>query len=157
MNYTCILKDNEKYLRGVATMDKSDLVDEFSPNDLMLNQDNMIEYEQHLASLPLISIYPEHIDFFEVGKEYEERSFELVDIDSIFYAVPFGEIGSTTPLSASPVVEDTTPVLFANWISDNQFTRHNYVWTSTKIHYSGTGHTTEQLYKLFEQYNITKK
>jgi hypothetical protein len=38
---------------------------------------------------------------------------------------------------------------FAEWISNNQFTRYNGVWTSTKIHYSPDKYTTSELYSLF--------
>lgn len=41
-------------------------------------------------------------------------------------------------------------VNFAEWITDNQFTRWNNVWKSTKIHYSPDHYTSEELYQIFK-------
>lgn len=38
---------------------------------------------------------------------------------------------------------------FAEWISDNQFTRYNSVWTSTKVYYSGSRYNDDELLNLY--------
>jgi hypothetical protein len=38
---------------------------------------------------------------------------------------------------------------FAEWKDDNQFTRYNNEWTSTKAYYAGRVYTTEQLLTLY--------
>lgn len=46
---------------------------------------------------------------------------------------------------------DVKSIEFAEWINDNQFTRMDDVWTSTKIHYSGCLYSTTELRKLFNE------
>lgn len=52
-------------------------------------------------------------------------------------------------LSSQEVNEDA--VGFAEWISNNQFTCYNNIWTSTKIHYSPGNYSTKDLYAIFKE------
>jgi len=38
---------------------------------------------------------------------------------------------------------------FAEWKDDNQFTRYNNEWTSTKAYYAGCVYTTQELLTLY--------
>ena len=49
---------------------------------------------------------------------------------------------------------ELSSLLFSEWISNNQFTRYNDEWTSTKIHYSGCIYNTKELYKLFLEHTV---
>lgn len=76
-----------------ATMDYPDLVDEYSPNDLMLNQDNIVEYNKHLASLRR---YPYPYPCKEGAELVEAVDFEIHPIysngDRTYFACPLKPI-----------------------------------------------------------------
>lgn len=95
------------------------------------------------SEVPIVACYKGDAKFIA------HQSLEIWEKEDITNWMP-------VPAETPSHTEGEQAVAFAEWITDNQFTKWNNQWSSTKIHYSPDKYTTQELYTLFTQINKTR-